>query len=394
MARKVHPAQTHQFRNPIIMLRILMVLSLPATRKLGGARVQVELADELRSKGHDVGILAGTDVYPWPPRHPVEALWRSFPRASASRVRRLAQTYDVIDALEGDITLTKRELEYGGVLVARTAALREFYASFEDEARRRWPEHPKGRMAGRLPRRLKRWQLVKQARLSRAHADGVFVCNPSEAERVAADIGLDRVRNLPFALSDDHRAALGQAARDRSADSDPRVAVIGTWDVRKGKYDLPRIIEATRALRPDASFLLLGTYASAEQVLRDLGPRVGRGVTILPSFEPSMLPELLASCQAAALPSYLEGFPFAVMEQLAAGLPVVAYDVPGPQDILRPLEPGLLVAPGDTRAFTDRLVRELAGEGVSSQACVDRAASFRWGDIADRTLEAYAGWRR
>jgi hypothetical protein len=72
------------------------------------------------------------------------------------------------------------------------------------------------------------------------------------------------VRNLPFGLPDAHRLALGRAVSDRSPDGDPRVAVIGTWDARKGKYDLPQIIRATRAVLPEASFLLLGTYASEE----------------------------------------------------------------------------------------------------------------------------------
>jgi glycosyltransferase involved in cell wall biosynthesis len=385
-------ARPHRVGSP--MLRILMVISLPAVRTLGAARVQVELADALRAKGHEVEFLAGPDVYSRHPRNQLDALLRSFPRASASHLRRLAAGYDVIDATEGDITLSKHQLGFDGLLVARSAGLRDFYAFWERDAQRRWPNHPKGRPLGRLPRRLKRHQLVKHALVSRGHADGFFVCNPREAERVAADIGVARVCNLPFGLLDEHRIALGHAVGERSANADSRVAIIGTWDSRKGKYDLPLIIEATRTVRPETSFLLLGTHASEDQVLSELGPRVGRGVSVHPSFEPEMLPELLATCSAAAFPSYLEGFGFAVIEKLAAGLPVVAYDVPGPRDILASLDPGLLVEPGNVGAFADRLVRELAGEGVSSRACVDRAADFRWSDIADRTLEAYEGWRR
>jgi hypothetical protein len=45
------------------LVRKLMVISLPATRTLGAPRVQVELADELRAKGHLVEFLTGADVY-------------------------------------------------------------------------------------------------------------------------------------------------------------------------------------------------------------------------------------------------------------------------------------------------------------------------------------------
>jgi glycosyltransferase involved in cell wall biosynthesis len=369
-----------------------MVISLPAVRTLGAARVQVELADALRAKGHEVEFLAAPDVYSRQPRNQVEALMRSFPRASASHVRRLAASYDVIDAREGDITLSKRHLGFDGLLVARSIGLADFYTCWEREARRRWPNHPRGRLLGRLPRRLKLCQLVSQARTSRRNADGFFVCNAHEAERVAADIGVARVRNLPFGLPDGHREALGRAGLQRARNAPAEVAVLGTWDSRKGKYDLPLIIEATRAVRPETSFLLLGTYASERQVLHELGPRAAHRVRVYPSFEPEMLPELMGACCAAAFPSYLEGFGFAVIEQLAAGLPVVAYDVPGPRDILAAIDPGLLVFPGDVAAFADRLLCELAGSGVSRQACIDRAADFRWSDIADRTLEAYAEW--
>jgi glycosyltransferase involved in cell wall biosynthesis len=372
--------------------RILMVLYLPATRTLGGARIQVELAEALREKGCTVDFLSGPDVYPSPPRIPHTGLLRSFPRASKSQLKRIASRYDVIDGLEGDVTATKRELGFDGVLVCRTQGLREFYSQWERQARQRWPQHPRGKTLGRVPRSLDHRRLIRNALRSRMNADGFFVANEAEYQVVGASLGTERVRRLPFGLLDAHRAALGQVARERPPGQAPHVAFIGTWDARKGKYDWPAIVRGVWRQLPETRFSFLGTYHGADRVLADLGVGDDGRVSVYPAFEPERLPELLSSATAGAFPSYLEGFGFAVIEQLAAGLPVVAYDVPGPRDILADLDTDLLVAPGDVDEFAARLIETLRRPSVEAARCVDHTERYRWSLIAADTLDAYASW--
>ena len=79
---------------------------------------------------------------------------------------------------------------------------------------------------------------------------------------------------------------------------------------------------------------------------RDERPRGGRprrarvrastdGVTVLPHYRSEELPELLAPVTVGALPTYVEGYGLGIVEQLAAGIPSIAYDVPGPRTLLR-----------------------------------------------------------
>ena len=164
------------------------------------------------------------------------------------------------------------------------------------------------------------------------------------------------------------------------------------WSARKGAKEWGQIIQRVRARVPEARFLFLGTMVEDHLVLEDLNLGVPDFLELVPHFEPDELPRLLADCTVGAFPSYVEGFGLAVIEQLAAGLPTVAYDAPGPRDILRAL-PELLISPGDIPSFSDAIVAILERDFESYQDLCRRSAKiaerFSWPRIARDTLEEY-----
>jgi len=93
------------------------------------------------------------------------------------------------------------------------------------------------------------------------------------------------------------------------------------------------------------------------------------------------------------LSSYTEGFPNALVEYLAAGRAVVATNVGGVREIIRPEDTGLLVPPGDAVALADALRRLIRDPGLRQRmGAAGRAlveAEFTADREAERTMDVY-----
>jgi glycosyltransferase involved in cell wall biosynthesis len=130
-------------------------------------------------------------------------------------------------------------------------------------------------------------------------------------------------------------------------------------------------------------------FPAARDVLRLFPARLRTHIDVIPTFDPAELPRLLEDCALGVFPSYLEGFGFAVLEMLAASLPVVAYDVPGPRMML---DRQYLVPPGNVDVLTARVLSLLCNPPQLLRARVDArrtADRFRWDEIGARTASVY-----
>src|SRR5207237_2010813 len=96
----------------------------------------------------------------------------------------------------------------------------------------------------------------------------------------------------------------------------------------------------------------------------------------------------------AVLPStYGEGVPKALLEAAACARPIIAADMPGLREVVRPGETGLLVPPHDVDALAEALAA-LAGDperrramGQAGRALVER--EFGEDEVGRRTLALY-----
>jgi glycosyltransferase involved in cell wall biosynthesis len=103
----------------------------------------------------------------------------------------------------------------------------------------------------------------------------------------------------------------------------------------------------------------------------------------------SDIPDLLAACDLFALASDYEGLPVAIIEAMAAGLPVVATAVGGIPELVEHNITGILVPPRDGQALAEALTA-LVRDPERRRALGERAGERSRLFSAARMIEAYA----
>jgi glycosyltransferase involved in cell wall biosynthesis len=104
------------------------------------------------------------------------------------------------------------------------------------------------------------------------------------------------------------------------------------------------------------------------------------------------LGDYLAAADALALPSLHEGLGSVLLDAFAAGLPVVASDIPGVRDIVRDGETGLLVRAADAGDLARALLRlrdDSALRERLARAGLETAVAYTPARMADRYLSLY-----
>jgi glycosyltransferase involved in cell wall biosynthesis len=230
----------------------------------------------------------------------------------------------------------------------------------------------------RLRRLMRTWY--------KAH-DSVFVLNRDDAEWLrAADIDLAAERIHSTAHWAEKVFAPRDVGRERIfpgvGPGDPVLLYVGRLSEEKGVLDLPSIMASVRTIHPRTHMVVCGT-GPAEDRLHELLPEA--------AFLGWTDNETLAKCYSAAdflvLPSRFDTFGCVVLEAMACGLPVAAYDCKGPRDLVEPGISGCLGAdPGDLALQVSRLLSDPAGLRSLRRGAVLRAAGYHAEDILDRLL--------
>ncbi len=120
--------------------------------------------------------------------------------------------------------------------------------------------------------------------------------------------------------------------------------------------------EVLRNIRQNLFLLVVGDGPDREALIDFTR---GVGIMHLVRFlgNRSDVPRLLAAMDVLLQPSEFEGMPNSVMEAMAAGLPVVASNIPGNDELVVDGETGYLVPVGDTKAISMR-VNQLFSDDV------------------------------
>jgi glycosyltransferase involved in cell wall biosynthesis len=179
----------------------------------------------------------------------------------------------------------------------------------------------------------------------------------------------------------DVRAELGLGEKDFV------VTLVATLRPQKrAELFVDAVLEASRD-EPSVRGVVAGGGPELERVRLHAEQRPGI-VTVL--GERMDVPDLVAASDAVGLSSIGEGLPLAVLEAMAAGLPVVGTDVGGMAELVLHGETGLLVPPDDLGALRAGIVRLARNPGLA--AAMGSAARQRYENsyTVDRMVDAYA----
>jgi len=181
-----------------------------------------------------------------------------------------------------------------------------------------------------------------------------------------------------------------------------RVLFIGRAERRKGLAVLVEAFARLRRRRPDATLVVAG--ANRRQVIDAVravqGARVGpaqavdlAGVEPLGWVDDAEKVRQLGEAQVVCAPSLTaESFGIVLAEAMAAGVPVVASDLPGYRAVLQNGACGRLVAPDRPQLLTDAL-DEVLGDPLLrlrlASAGLEAAQRLSWSSVSDEILQAY-----
>jgi len=138
----------------------------------------------------------------------------------------------------------------------------------------------------------------------------------------------------------------------------PVVGFVGRLTRDKGLPELVDAFDAILKVRPDAHLILVGWYDTSEDALSEqTRTRIESNAHIhLTGFVHRTAPYYRA-LDLMVLPTWREGFPNAVLEAAATGIPVVTTMSTGSRDSVVPEVTGLLIPPGYPEAICEAVLK-------------------------------------
>jgi glycosyltransferase-like protein len=250
-------------------------------------------------------------------------------------------------------------------------------------------------------------ELIECQRRSIVDPDCVLVVSPIWRRRLADEYGVeaDVVTNgvdVDRFTADPPPGAITALRNRAGAAGRFLVLTVGGIEPRKGTDHLFRALAHLRRRwdRPPV-LAIIGGHSFQDHTpyrdrviasMADLDLQFGRDVALLGTVPDDEMAAWYRAADAFAFPSVNEGFGLAVLEAMAAGLPVVVTRLPVFAEYLRFGVDALAVAPGDDEGLADALDTVAHDDGVREklrQSGPEVAARFSWDTTALQHIAIY-----
>jgi glycosyltransferase involved in cell wall biosynthesis len=221
-------------------------------------------------------------------------------------------------------------------------------------------------------------------------AAGVLAINQEDAAFLRVHYGVPAERIFVF------RNGVNPVANPSppSAAQCRTILFLGSWLRRKGIDTLAEAASLLHRRVPGLRWVLGGTGAAAEEVLR-AWPRELHGDTeIVAKFPPSEEAALIQRCGLYVLPSRFEGQPLSLLQAMAAARCCLASATCGQLDLIRHGENGLLHAVGDAGELArqiEQCVTDSARAAALGTAARESVRDRAWSAVAEEVVAFIQG---
>lgn len=380
----------------------MRILQVTAHLRRGGMPLHVlTLADGLRRRGHEVGILslgggslkgefvqAGLD----PTIVPIlgDRAGRG-PILAMNVARRVRQE---IKAADPEIVHSHGPRAHffaapAARFAGRPAVVLSAHGSFMQ-----FTMGNEGEM-GAASRRLKRFEYGTIDRWAARFSNAVVaVSQPTARDLMALSIPWEKIRVIHNGIEEQHpREDSAVVRRALGLESDAKlVACIGRIAFHKGSADMVDAAIEVASEVTAARFVFAGD-GPLEEELRSRVAAAGLQQKIIFTGIMDEVLGLIAASDLVVLPSLSEGLPLTLLEAAMLGRAMVATDVGGMPEVVRPGQTGYLVPPGSPRDLATSIRRLLLDD--EERARMGKAARSLWREeftaarMIDRMEELY-----
>jgi len=224
------------------------------------------------------------------------------------------------------------------------------------------------------------WIAVSQADISKGHSWGLFRDN----------VGLVRpgIDPQPFQRAVDRgerkriRGEFGAQANTRLVGS------VACFKPQKAPEDCIAVAQRVIAALPDVRFVLVGDGELRPRV-EALIARYGIQDRVCVAGWRRDVPAIMQALDTFLLTSHWEGLPRVLLEARAAGVPVVATNVGGADEVVVDQAVGELCQAGDIEGLADAVIRRLSNNADSPDVCLSEPLRLPQEFYIDETVRRY-----
>jgi phosphatidyl-myo-inositol alpha-mannosyltransferase len=224
------------------------------------------------------------------------------------------------------------------------------------------------------------------------HLDAAIAVSPPARDFVQHYFPKLDLRVIPNGIDVD-RFRPGQTPIHHLRDSCVNVLFVGRLEKRKGLLDLLRAFEYLQQREPRSRLIVVGDGPLRGKVESYVSSHRLDNVVMAGYVPAQVLPRYYSSADIACFPATGgESFGLVLLEAMAAGLPVVATEIPGYMSVVEAGTDSITVrpkSPAELGAVLTVLARDAALRRRLGQAALAKAQRYSWRMVAAQVIEVY-----